>query len=179
MRQYGLPYKGSKQRLAERLLEVLPSGRYFIDLFAGGCAMTHAAMLSGKYKSFIANDINDIPRLFIDAVHGKYRNESRWISRDEFLKKKDSDPYISCVWSFGSDLKSYLYGRDIEPYKKALHYAVFFDDWKDFRSLLPEVYKAARESMYGRKKTGDTLSLQVGQKALTLRQSSHSSASSH
>lgn len=33
---YGLPYKGSKNRIAEKIISVLPSADYFIDLFGGG-----------------------------------------------------------------------------------------------------------------------------------------------
>ena len=60
----GLPYKGSKNRIAQKLLDVMPSGSVFVDLFCGGCAVTHAAIISGKYKRFICNDIDGaIPRL--------------------------------------------------------------------------------------------------------------------
>ena len=54
----GVPYQGSKNKIACELLSVIPSGRRFCDLFAGGCAMTHAAILSGRYESFLANDIH-------------------------------------------------------------------------------------------------------------------------
>ena len=55
--QYGLPYKGSKNKICEGIMAILPEATRFYDLFAGGCAMTHCAMLSGKYQDFIANDI--------------------------------------------------------------------------------------------------------------------------
>lgn len=54
---YGIPYQGSKNRIAKDIVELLPSGKRFVDLFAGGCAMTHAAMLSGKYERFLVNDL--------------------------------------------------------------------------------------------------------------------------
>ena len=41
---YGVPYQGSKQRIAPDIVRMLPSGDVFVDLFAGGCAMTHAAL---------------------------------------------------------------------------------------------------------------------------------------
>ena len=58
---YGLPYMGSKNRIAEWVVENLPSAGTLVDLFAGGCAITHCAMLSGKFKHVIANDISDTP----------------------------------------------------------------------------------------------------------------------
>ena len=81
MRQYGLPYKGSKSAIAEWVCAVLPRGERLCDLFAGGCAVTHCAMTRGKWGRFFASDIADAPQLFLDAVCGRYRGESRWVSR--------------------------------------------------------------------------------------------------
>lgn len=44
--RYGLPYKGSKNKIAERIVDFLPKAKNFYDLFAGGCAITHCAELS-------------------------------------------------------------------------------------------------------------------------------------
>ena len=74
-KQFGVPYMGSKNQIVKKLIEQLPSAKYFIDLFAGGCAMTHGAMLSGKYERFIVNDISDTPSLFLDAINGKFKNK--------------------------------------------------------------------------------------------------------
>lgn len=79
---YGIGYQGSKNRIANDIMSILPSGERFVDLFAGGCAMSHCAMLSGKYNRFLANDIDGrLPQMFKDAIEGKYANERRWISR--------------------------------------------------------------------------------------------------
>lgn len=43
MAKYGMPYQGSKSRIAEEIIGMLPAGGVFYDLFAGGCAITHAA----------------------------------------------------------------------------------------------------------------------------------------
>lgn len=85
-----------------------------MDLFAGGCAITHAAILSGKYEKFIANDIGDAPQVFINAIKGEYKNENRWISREQFFAEKEQDPFIKYIWSFGNNGKDYLYGKDVE-----------------------------------------------------------------
>jgi hypothetical protein len=95
-----------------------------VDLFAGGCAVTHAAILSGKFGRFIANDITEYPQVFRDAIDGKYRNECRWISREDFLRLKDDDPYVRLCWSFGNDMKTYMYAPEVERFKKHMH-AIF------------------------------------------------------
>ena len=129
--RYGVCYKGSKNQIAEWIVDNLPSADTFVDLFCGGGAITHRALLSGKYKHFIMNDIDArLPKLFIDCANGKYTtdNHKEWISRDDFFRLNDTDAYIALVWSFGNNGKDYIYGKDIEQFKKALHYAVMFDD---------------------------------------------------
>ena len=127
---YGLPYKGSKNKLATRIVDLLPRRKHFYDLFCGGCAVTHAAMLSNKWEHFTINDLNwQCPTLFVDALNGKYKNDTRWISREDFFRLKDSDPYVAFVWSFGNNLRDYIYSREIEPLKKAIHYALYFNDY--------------------------------------------------
>lgn len=125
---YGIPYRGSKNTIAKRIIDLLPRADTFVDLFAGGCAMTHCAMGSGKYRNFIANDIGDAPQLFANAIAGKYRDERRWISREDFFALKDTDPYIRLCWSFGNSGGQYMYSKEVEPWKRALHYAKVFGD---------------------------------------------------
>lgn len=118
--RYGIPYLGSKNKLAERIVSLLPRAEHLYDVFCGGCAIAHCAALSGKWGHIHINDISDMPQLFVDAVAGKYRDERRWISREDFFALKDSDPYVRSCWSFGNNGQSYLYSREIEPYKRAV-----------------------------------------------------------
>ena len=39
--RYGLPYKGSKNAIAEWIVNALPDAECFVDLFCGGGAVTH------------------------------------------------------------------------------------------------------------------------------------------
>ena len=107
-------------------------------------------MLSGKWARFVVNDLQgDMAELFVNAANGKYRNEDRWISRDDFFKMRDADAYVRVCWSFGNNGRSYLYGRGIEPYKRALHYAVVFGDFAPLSELCPEVVDACRSALAG------------------------------
>ena len=133
--RYGVPYQGSKNKIAGWVIDNLPEDEILVDLFAGGCAVTHAAMLSGKWDRIVANDIGDAPELFYDAIDGKYADEKRWISREDFQNLKDADAYVSLCWSFGNNRSTYLYAQEVEPWKKALHYARVFGD----NSLLLEM----------------------------------------
>lgn len=87
--RYGLPYKGSKNKIAEWVVNRLPPNDNFYDLFCGGCSITHAALKSGKYKRFFANDIiGGLPRLFIKAAHGHIDIDYHFVTREEFFEKK-------------------------------------------------------------------------------------------
>lgn len=134
--KYGLPYKGSKNKLAERIVRLLPRRANLVDLFCGGCAVSHAALLMGKFEHIYINDINWMcPTLFMDALQGKYANDTRWISREDFFRLRDTDPYVAMVWSFGNNMRDYLYSKEIEPLKKAIHYALFFSDYSLAKAL--------------------------------------------
>ena len=74
--RYGIPYKGCKSKYAEQILSYIPSADNFYDLFCGGGAITHCALLQNRWKNYIMNDIDKgLSQLFVDAVNGKYKNE--------------------------------------------------------------------------------------------------------
>ena len=130
-RNLGISYKGSKSKIAEKIVGLLPRAEHFYDLFAGGCAISHCALLKNKYQHIHINDINPMmPGAFIKALQGGFDDEDRWISREDFFRLKDTDPYVAICFSFGNDLKTYCYGKEVEPLKKALHYAIFFDSYE-------------------------------------------------
>ena len=155
-KNYGLPYTGSKSRIAHWVIDNLPRGRVLIDAFSGGCAITHRALLSQKWQTVIANDINGkYPQLFADAIHGRYRDEKRWISREDFNRLKQQDAFVACCWSFGNNLKDYIYSKAIEPYKRALHYAIVFNDFEPMQELMPEVARAVASALHGQNNLHD------------------------
>ena len=119
----GVPYQGSKNAIARDIIACLPRGKRFVDLFAGGCAMTHAAIVSGKYERFLANDLHGFGvRLFRDAIAGKCNGAWRhWVSREEFLAKRDTDPLVALCWSFSNNGRDYLYAQSKEGVKRAEH----------------------------------------------------------
>lgn len=80
-------------------------------------------------------------------MDGKYAQETRWVSREDFYKLKDTDPYISCCWSFGNNQRDYLYSKAIEPYKKACHYAIIYGDFSLLRGLYPDVSEVCKEAL--------------------------------
>lgn len=160
--RYGMPYMGSKNKLAERIVSLLPRAEHLYDVFCGGCAIAHCAALSGKWGHIHINDISDMPQLFVDAVAGKYRDERRWISREDFFALKDSEPYVRSCWSFGNNGQDYLYSREIEPYKRAVWMMLTADSVRERRQAYREVVRQLVPLIKGKtaKVRGDNQSLQ-------------------
>ena len=141
-----MPYMGSKSSVAGKIIESLPSADSFVDLFGGGGAITHAAVLSGKYKNVYYNEIDPlVVDLFKRAINGDFNYDKfkpEFITRDRFFAEKDKDGYISVVWSFGNNKeKGYLFGKDIEKEKCALHNVVIFGEFSDLAKELLGVDK--------------------------------------
>lgn len=134
-KNYGLPYQGSKSSICDELLKQLPKADHFYDLFGGGGAVSHAAVLNQKWKLVHYNEIDTrVATLLQAAVRGDYSYDifkPEWVSREEFFLRKDSDAYVGLCWSFGNDQRTYLYGKGIESYKKSMHQAVVFGEFDD------------------------------------------------
>lgn len=135
---YGLPYMGSKNRIAKNLIKQLPRAENFYDLFCGGGSMAHRAALSGKYKHIYCNDLTGAVEYVERARRGEYDNRCQWVDREEFIKNKNNDVFLTFVWSYGNNGQLYMYGQYIEPLKKRLHFAYIEND----NSLLKEFYSA-------------------------------------
>lgn len=142
MGQYGIPYQGSKQQIADKIISLFPGADNFYDVFGGGFSITHAMLLRrcNDFSNFYFNEIRDGICDFIkDSIDGKYSYKNfrpKFIDKDTFLKSKDKDPYIRICWSFGNDARKYLFSKEIRPYKRSMHNAIVFNE---FDSLAREV----------------------------------------
>jgi len=132
---FGIPYMGSKQDIIASLALNFPKAENFYDLFGGGFSVTHYMMLmkSKKYQNFHFNElIPSTVELIKKAINGDFNYDKfkpDWVSREQFFKNKDSCAYTRILWSFGNNQKGYMFGKDIEAYKKSLHMAVVFDQF--------------------------------------------------
>lgn len=133
---YGMPYMGSKSKIAKDIIRILPSAEYFIDLFGGGGSMSHCALLSNKYDKIIYNEKETLVyNRFKMAITGNFKDEQRWIDRDTFDYFKTTDPYVALCFSFGNNLRGYCYSEFLEPWKKALHYARVMNDFSELNNI--------------------------------------------
>ena len=116
--RYGMPWQGSKSRIAEWVIDCLPASHTLVDLFAGGCAVTHAALLSGKFERIIANDLTDSVKVFFAAINGEFEGYSMCASREEFERYQEEDTALALLNSFGNDRTTYLWGEELEAIKR-------------------------------------------------------------
>ena len=128
----GLPYKGSKNTIAEDIVKKIPRGGKILDACCGGGAFLMAAAMSLRWEKVVGNDLNPATITLLDAVlihKGQIEYEHPPVcTRDDFMNSlqriENGDFSIQdCVnkycASFGNDGKTYLYGNKIEEYKLA------------------------------------------------------------
>ena len=148
---YGVSYKGSKNKIAAEVVYNIPSAPLLIDVFAGGGAITHAALLSHRFSSILANDYDcGALQLFYRASHGLIDFEEerkRWVSREDFKRLKDTDPIVRYHWSFSNNGRNYLYSKEIEPYKRAYHFARNCNDLTEWNAIGLEKFEPTRLSI--------------------------------
>lgn len=148
---YGIPYMGSKTKIAIDILRQLPSGKRFVDLFGGGFAMSHAAFLTGRYKDVLYNDFNPlIVNLVKGGLKGQYNYslfQPKFVTREEFYEKKETDGYIKYIWSFGNSGHEYMFSKEIEPLKHMAHDFVVFGRFNSgLDKIAPNIRQAVKSS---------------------------------
>ena len=133
IRKYGAAYQGSKSKIADEIISKLPAKKYFIDAFSGGGALAHCALESGKFEHIIANDLQTKDILeahFLWTPEQHLEFQKKWITKEEF--DKTDNLYIKTCWSFSNNRKAYIYSKACYEYKRLLHNAICFREYKEF-----------------------------------------------
>lgn len=120
----GIPYVGNKGQIAQKIIDELPAGKRFVDVFGGGGSMSLHAVNSGKYESVVYNnntqaEADAFRELLFTNKHADLFKNPPTLTRDEFKATKERfnstpnarDFLLLTIWSFSNDLTSYL-GRD-------------------------------------------------------------------
>ena len=132
-RKYGAAYQGSKSKIADEIISLLPAKKYFIDAFSGGGALAHCALESGKFENIIANDLQTKEILeahFLWTPEQHLEFQKKWVTKEEF--EQTNDLYIKTCWSFSNNRKAYIYSKACYEYKRLLHNAICFGKYKEF-----------------------------------------------
>lgn len=136
--RYGLPYIGSKNKIAEWVVSHMPQAEHLYDVFCGGCAVTHRAILEDKFKHYHINDIEPTAQTFIDAINGEFSKPKykEWISREQFFARKDSEMWIALCYSYCNIMRTYAYSESIEEYKRLMHMCAVYGGIENTRNLV-------------------------------------------
>lgn len=120
--KYGLPYLGSKNAIAQKIIDAFPSGETFCDACCGGGAILMAAALSGKYARVTGYDINEaivglIRATMIDFGTIDYEHDLPSIDRKSFFEARNrsagiSDWLVRYCYSFGNDGMSFIWSDE-------------------------------------------------------------------
>ena len=135
IRKYGAAFQGSKSKIADEIISKLPAKKYFIDAFSGGGALAHCALESRKFENIIANDLQTKAILeahFLWTPEQHLEFQKRWVTKEEF--EKTDDLYIKTCWSFSNNRKAYIYSKACYEYKRLLHNAICFGNYKEFEN---------------------------------------------
>lgn len=148
---YGLPYQGSKNVIAERILKCLPSGTNFVDCCCGGGAILQAAVASGKYKTVTGYDINKsiiglLKAVMVDCDTIDYEHFPM-VSKAQFYEARDRDAsledwLIKYTCSFGFKGTEYLWGESRMKWKTLTHNAVMLPTAEERRNALRDLLTA-------------------------------------
>ena len=156
IKQVGLPYMGSKRRLSEKIIDEMIGNhikrhskhpKYLYDVFGGGGAISLEAIQHHYFKKVYYNDLGTGVTLLLKEVISKGVSDKfhRWVSSEEFKKSKNNKSwyggFLSTCWSFGSNQKSYMYGKHKEDLQR-LFFDYIVDDCLTAKEELLESYQS-------------------------------------
>lgn len=132
--KYGLPYKGSKNSIAQKIVDALPSGESFCDACCGGGAILMASALSGKYTRVTGYDVNEaivglIRATMIDFGTIDYEHDLPSVDRKAFFEARNrsagiSDWLVRYCYSFGNDGQTFLWSDEMHEGFRLLEDAI-------------------------------------------------------
>lgn len=129
----GIPYMGSKRKLASTILSKIiqrhPDCTDFYDLFGGGGGCTFTAIRDYRFNVHY-NELNKHIYSLVEYLKNNKTLEPKfyeWVTRDEFFKQCNTESpdwysgYVMSCWSFGNKQTFYIYGKEIENIKRLAH----------------------------------------------------------
>ena len=136
---------GSKRKLAEGIVDEIlmanPNAKYFYDLFGGGGAISFEMLQRRQIKQVHYNELNTGVVNLLKEIQANGINEKmlEFVDRETYDKHKKGDDWYSgfckTIYSFGSNQKGYLFGKDVEPIKKLAHEIVVYKNEESFNEL--------------------------------------------
>lgn len=151
----GLPYMGSKRKIAKDIVDYMiqnnPNAKYFWDLFGGGGAISFELLKRGKtvfYNELNTGIVELLEKIRDDGVTPEFYE---WVDRETFNKHKEDKTWhgglLATCWSFGNNQRDYLYAKHIEEEKRLLH-EIIVNKCEISRLKFQEVFGVYIEDFY-------------------------------
>jgi 16S rRNA G966 N2-methylase RsmD len=127
-RHYGIPYMGSKQKLVDKIVPFIlkrhPSADSFYDLFGGGGSVALYAVRKYPHLDVVYNERSEAISALMQQLKAGDPINMGWVDRETFEREYTGDDawagLLQTCWTFGNNQKSYLYGKQYEPFKARL-----------------------------------------------------------
>lgn len=149
--KYGLPYKGSKNSIAQKIVDALPSGESFCDACCGGGAILMASALSGKYARVTGYDINEaiiglIRATMIYFGTIDYEHDLPSVDRKAFFEARNrsagiNDWLVRYCYSFGNDGQTFLWSDEMHEGFRLMEEAIRGETLDDRVHAMQELSK--------------------------------------
>ncbi|HQM83896.1 MAG TPA: DNA adenine methylase [bacterium] len=122
-----IPYMGNKRILATKFINAMfrTVGEFdtLYDLFGGGASVSVAGIKAGLKVHY--NDLNEGIVNLLRHIQKGGEIPFNFVTREEFFRHKDGNDWysglIKSCYSFGNNQGCYLFGKDIELFKKECH----------------------------------------------------------
>lgn len=127
-RHYGIPYMGCKQKLVDKIVPFIlnrhPGVDSFYDLFGGGGSVALYVVRKYPHLDVVYNERSKAISALMQHLKDSGEIPLDFVSREAFESGYKGDDWYSgllqCAWTFGNNQKSYLYGKPLEEFKRAL-----------------------------------------------------------
>ena len=168
-----IPYKGSKidiaSQLIDKMLEVKPNAKYFIDMCGGGGAMSFTAKQYGLQVLYNEKQtgVVNLLQFILDRMKNNEKSELgffplefyNFVSRQEFkeLIKQDTaySEFVRINYSFSNNQRNYMFSPELEKFKKQGHNFVMYKD-RQAKEYIKEHYKTSCNRFIDYIETGKT-----------------------
>ena len=153
----GLPYKGSKNTIANQIVAQFPRAHSFLDACCGGGAVLEAAYLSGKFERVEGIDIDEGIITLLNAVFrdfGKIDYEHKQLVTAERYKEAVrnratlEDAVDRFIASFGFNGYDYQWGEKRRHLKYLVHQAMTLPTLDErrtaFHSFIRDLIKSGK-----------------------------------
>ena len=125
----GIPYMGSKRKLAktivDKILEENTNTKYFYDLCGGGASISLEATKHKQLEVYYNDANSGVCELLKTIINNITPEFYQFVTKETFDKHKNDNSWfgglLKTCWSFSNNQRDYIYGKNVMFDKELLH----------------------------------------------------------